>query len=136
MLVKEPSFIPPLLLHGDPECSGPEMPESGPIREKKLEMENLFWWNLHRLGINPRILEIEGDRVHISDGTVDIRVPVEKLAFGLSLCLSEEGKRYPPIPPGRPFVSQIGYLSRRGRRGGIRLKEVLDMIDRGKEGNK
>lgn len=115
MLVKESSFIPPPLLSEDPECSGPEMPESDPIREKKLEMENLFWWHLHRLGIHPRILEIEGDRVHVSDGTVDIRVPVEKLAFGLSLCLSEEGKRYPPIP-GRPFVSQIGYLSWRGRR--------------------
>ena len=115
MLVKESSFIPSFLLPGDLECSGPEMPESGSIREKKMEMENLFWWNFHRLGIHPRMIEIEGDCVQVSDGTVGIQVPVGKLAAGISLCLSEEGKRYPPIP-GRPFIRQIGYLSWRGRR--------------------
>ena len=92
-----------------------EMLESGPVREKKLEMEDLFWWNFHHLGIRPKSVDILGDGVRISDGTVEVRVPVGVLSAGISVVLKEEGKRYPPIN-GRHFARQIRYLSWRGRR--------------------
>lgn len=91
-----------------------EMPESAKVREKKLELENLFWWGFHRLGISPRWLAVQGDRVRVSDGKVDVRVPVGVLSAGLSVLENDEGKRL--LMKGRGLARQIGYLTWKGRR--------------------
>jgi hypothetical protein len=112
MLVKESSFTPGRLFPGGDEL---EMPESVPVREKKLELENLFWWDFHRLGILPRWLSVEGDRVRVSDGKDEVLVTFRVLSAGLSVVLKDEGKRHPPIN-GRPFGRQIVYIAWHGRR--------------------
>ncbi|MHB1758225.1 MAG: hypothetical protein ACYCT9_12100 [Leptospirillum sp.] len=83
--------------------------------KKTWEIEDFFWWDFERLGIFPRWIEVLGDRVRVSDGTAEVRVPVGVLSAGISVVLKNEGKRYPPIP-GRPFGRQIGYLTWKGRR--------------------
>lgn len=111
MLVKESSFTPGRLFPGGDEL---EMPESVQVREKKLELENLFWWDFERLGIFPRWIAVEGDRVRVSDGKVDVRVPVGVLSAGLSVLENDEGKRL--LMKGRGLARQIGYLTWKGRR--------------------
>ena len=113
MLVKEPSFTPGKILPGGDEL---EMPESVKVREKKLELENLFWWGFHRLGISPRWLAVQGDRVRVSDGKLDVRVPVEVLSAGLSALENDDAKRL--LMKGRSLSRQIGYLTWKGRREG------------------
>ncbi|MHB1285531.1 MAG: hypothetical protein ACYCYP_03050 [Leptospirales bacterium] len=115
MLVKESSFTSGKLFPGGDEL---ETPESVSVREKKLELENLFWWDLHHMGIHPRSVELERDRVRVSDGQVDARIPIGVLASGLSVLANDEGKRLFLL--GRPFVRQIGYIARKGRAGASR----------------
>lgn len=113
MPVKEPSFTPGSILPGGDEL---EMPESAKVREKKLELENLFWWGFHRLGISPRWLAVQGDRVRVSDGKLDVRVPVEVLSAGLSVLL-QDGRKMDRTADW-PFSRRIGYLAWHGRREG------------------
>lgn len=102
MLVKESSF--PSL----------EMPEVGKAERRTLE--SLFWWDFHVLGINLRSVDVLGDRVLISDGKVDLQIPVGVLSAGISVLENDEGKRL--LMKDRPFERQIGYLAWKGRREG------------------
>lgn len=115
MLVQESVLPPGSNLSGEDEL---EMPESVSVREKKLELENLFWWDFHHMGIHPRSVELERDRVRVSDGQVDARIPIGVLVSGLSVLANDEGKRL--FLSGRPFVRQIGYIARKGRAGASR----------------
>lgn len=94
--------------------SGLEIQEASELGKKKLEMENLFWRDLHHLGIHPMSLDILGERVRVSDGMVDVHISIRDLSAGLSVLEHDEGKRL--LIKGRPFARQIRYLSWKGRR--------------------
>ena len=111
MLVKEPSFTPGRILPGDP--GGAEL-ESDQIVKKTWEMEDFFLVGLSAAGIVVRWLVVEGDRVRVSDGTAEVRVPVGVLSAGLSVGFKDEGKRF--LMKGRGLARQIGYITWKGSR--------------------
>jgi len=111
MLVKEPSFTPGRILPGEAK------EESDQIVKKTWEIEDFFWWDFERLGIFPRWIEVLGDRVRVSDGTAEVRVPVGVLAAGLSIVMQDEAKRF-LVKAGGDLTCQIRQIVRVEKREG------------------